>query len=216
MIERVNQTIKVSTSSPPKPFRFNFPRASLLEYTFRILPHFSSFSTTHSMLLGVELGFGIGNPPDFGTGSINSHTVAMPEQRGPLETWEKKLEAARVHLGVGGPGGSGLLEVLAFAVTAYENASEEERQHTAGVALVEAQSAVKDQEQVIGEIEAEEPSGWTPPVSVSLARSFDALTINLLTIASANTFEFEHTVEISRPEDVGPTYTRPLQGNEGG
>jgi hypothetical protein len=247
MIERTNQKQKLVNGPNGvflHPREFNFPRASLLEYTFRFLAR-GGYETTTDLVSGVRLTFGVGNPPDYGLGSTQTQTIAMPTYKLPFTEWEQdkqvieaeivQAEAERTNaetlLGTEGTSGSGLLQIYAIAETVYIKASEAEKQTTAATALVEARNAVANQRDLISTLNAAviklsdalsrlpEPTGWTDPVTASFSRAFDALRIEVLAgeqEISGGTLEWEDTIEISRPEDIGPTYTAPITTAQGG
>jgi hypothetical protein len=246
MIERVTQTREFQASKyVPVYLTFNFPRASLLEYEFRVKPQ-ELKPNPEDCTAGLQFAFGVGNPPDFGLGSDQTVIARLPATIVPISQWEGKLHAAEnelaaaeaqlkadeTALGTPGLGGAGLLQQLAFAAEAYAKGSVEERLTNLGKAVSEAQAAVAAQEATIGlakgtistikaaiaQLHVEQPTGWTPLVMGSYARSFNAVRALVLpprTLFNV-TFTLELTLSISRPEDTGPTYTQPFATAGGG
>lgn len=70
-------------------------------------------------------------------------------------------------------------------------------------------------EDAITRVAREQPTGWTPLVTADYTRSIDALryVISLGPGTTERDFfqtEFEFTIVVSRPTDIGPTYTQPF------
>jgi hypothetical protein len=247
MIERVNQTISVTKDNFSR--AFNFPRGSTLALTYRVKP--VNFEDTTGEVSGVELTFGIGNPPDFGLGNTQTETLALPGQSaGPipfnaqLTAYAEQLtilneqivlfNAQIALLAASFPNLGGLfkLQEKAFLEGGGESAGyiEADNAYNAGLAEVKTiESEIKSAEgqikatraQITGiererkHFESDFGAGWTPPVTASYSRAFDALRITILASDTAQ-FTLEYTLEVFRPEDLGPTYTQPFSSVDGG
>lgn len=217
MIERVNQTIQ--EVKKPHTFSYNFARASLLEYSFRIKPILSGLAPVfevQSYLEGMEITFGTGSPPDFGLGSTQTQTLLLQPQ--VASQWSYDLELLRLSKEIGAAKekavlASGQAFWLKLQVEKAPPESIEERGLRQQLEAAEKEKAMFESE--IGSLEFEkltteraQPSGWIPAISSSFPRAFDALRLSML--GADLPFVFEHTIEVSRPEDIGPTYTTPF------
>ena len=65
-------------------------------------------------------------------------------------------------------------------------------------------------EAALAKLHLEAPEGWTPYVTSTFQRAYDALRVTLLCPTGSLTFTLEQTLVVARPEDIGPTYTQPL------
>lgn len=221
MPERANETIKVAHGEGGGPIYVEeiFPKCSLLEISFRIRPLENSAITEIAEELRVAFGEGV--PPDFGLGNTNVQVLHIPAQLAGLKPWETeladnqaKLTAMKVGLEAEITQRSNLVGILELVeenepgnYTALFNAR-------AGVAAIEGaiadtEVAIKEQEALIIRIEREKPSGWSDFVNGSFDRVYDAVRIELALLKPRGTlaFELEYTLIVSRPEDIGPTYT---------
>jgi hypothetical protein len=234
MIERVNQTIEVTK---PLSFSYNFARGSLLEYSYRIKPILSGIIgvfNVQAYLDGMQITFGVGSPPDFGLGTTQTQTLLLPPQIAPQWSYElelaslsQKISAAKAKI-VATEEKITLASGQAFwlklqvekavgesteerALRQQLEAAEKEKLFLEGeVATIKREIANIEFEKFI--TEGGQPSGWVPSVSGSFPRVFDALRFSMLGTTSGLRFIFEHTIEVARPEDIGPTYTTPFQG----
>ncbi len=250
MIERFSQTFKIEWAGepplepgPPALPVFYFPRAALLEYSFRIQVT-SSAQNTADWCSGVRLGFGIGNPPQFGFGDNQGTTfVPLPAQPVGRQAWgteviaiEREIEILKQQLAtmkakapVQAAQEKFVSEAAAAAgLTTPEGLSFLAQREAIRLEIHANEGEVKTTELSISKAEsrkgllfAEEPTNWSPLVTVSLSRSFDALIIapqpplaSQFPNEVAEPFSFEHTIEVSRAQDLGPTPTVPSDNHE--
>jgi hypothetical protein len=220
MIERVTQQIPITTTgAPPYTHVFYFPRASVLEYQYRVKP--ANFTET-APVEGVELTFGIGSPPDFGLGPMQSNLLALPQQFAGIKPWEEAVSAANVQIANLGHQLEGESLQLSNLKGVQELVEKDEPGNftalynaRAAVAAIDASIAQTEgnkklAEAALAKLHLEAPEGWTPYVTSTFQRAYDALRVTLLCPTGSLTFTLEQTLVVARPEDIGPTYTQPL------
>lgn len=168
MIERTTRTLRLEqkaggTAEPFAAVTYNFPGACLLEVTYRIRP--LSFQQAAEALEGIKLTFGLGNPPDFGLGNLQSETMRLPRQIAGLLAWEtaeentehdlKTAETKKTNLEATLAQLKGQLTELRAAVITAEANYKAEPTLTLFQALQEAKGAIFAQEATVSTCESE-------------------------------------------------------------
>jgi hypothetical protein len=204
MIERVNQTIEMSSGLFGFNVRreFNFPRASLLEYQYRLQP-LNGGEHTSEYTAGITLLLGNGNPPDWGLGNQQSEFLPLPPQLVGLKRFEEERSALKAAIAAVKAQAT---RVQSAAELAGKTSELEGQILSAQAEGLRAEQAAKEAE--LARLESAKPTLWSPSVSGSFPRAFDALRIRieLPEIVPEKVYPWfllEHTFVVSRPEDQG-------------
>jgi hypothetical protein len=219
MIERVTQTIHQEAPNALLARRVvNLPRASLLEISYRIKPINFTFT---GQVEGLQLTFGIGNPPDFGLGQISTQTLKLPQQFAGPAVYEKELAALKLSIISLEVAASAAETVHIDLAQVRELTEHNEPGNTTAILEAraaelgaqaeadEAQARVDQAQNDLAQLELQKAEGWTPYVTAAITRSFDALRLDMLATGNAQ-FTLDYQLVVSRPEDTGPTYTQPF------
>jgi hypothetical protein len=109
MIEHVNTTRELFIGSAKEEAKrlhswfYYFPGAVLLDITYRIRasqPQGEIPDRTERLFTALQLTFGNGNPPDFGTGSLQTVLLKQPPEISPLRRYEVEQIAATFSIAV--------------------------------------------------------------------------------------------------------------------
>lgn len=234
-------TIKVPPSGVVKSWTYNLPRTSLLEVSYRIKPiNFKSTAGSFEALQlafgsGSPPDFGLGGlqtmqltlPPQLAPlfpweeevkaaetqrtnieDELASLRSALARAKGTVESAEDVTKSTFALYPEAGRTPEG--EIAIFQAQQAQGVAEEGYEKIASE-IQNKERELARQNAAIAELELQKPSGWTSLVAGTFQRSFDALRLSLIASPNAE-FVFEETLEAYRPEDIGPTYTRPLEG----
>ena len=98
MIEHVNRTRPVLSEPGFREenleWEYNFPRAALLEISYRARRQIENQYLTEEWITGLQITFGSGNPPDFGYGNLQSTLLRMPNQEIQTQPREQEVQRA--------------------------------------------------------------------------------------------------------------------------
>lgn len=223
MIERANQVLEQLPPGKVLDSVFNFPRASQLEISFRIKP--ISFTFT-GPVEGLVLTYGIGNPPDFGLGQLQSEVLKLPQQFAGRAVYEKELATLKDNIVSLEAGVAAAISQRSNLVGVRELVEKDEpsnysalfqaraAEQLAYAEVTEKEIQLSEARAALTQAELENNEGWTPLVTATITRDFDALRVKTQTTGTPQ-FTLEYTLVVSRPEDIGATYVSPANFGQG-